>query len=150
MDSVNHCWTNVLKILFWHYIARWVLNDLVKILWWANNENNLELDFIWPAPIRKKYHGSFHVKSTRKMDTHHRFCRNVVSTYLGFFRNSLYDNFKYTCSSDSSCTTVAAFIVMLNLCVNFAKTVLFKRYGVIFLHFLSPEHTSNSSYQPVC
>ena len=26
-------------------------------------------------------YGSFHVKSTRKMDTHHRFCRNLVSTY---------------------------------------------------------------------
>ena len=26
--------------------------------------------------------GSFHVKSTRKMDPRHRFCRNLVSTYL--------------------------------------------------------------------
>ena len=31
--------------------------------------------------IRKAF-GSFHVKSTRKIDTRHRFCRNLLSTYL--------------------------------------------------------------------
>ena len=44
--------------------------------------NNYYAVAIDPAGSQFIDYGSFHVKSTHKMDTHHRFCRNLVSTYL--------------------------------------------------------------------
>ena len=64
--------------------------------------------------------GSFHVKSTRKMDTHHRFCRNLVSTYLTLSDELAWNFSPWTCMvSELQAFKISKFGRILLVCTDF-------------------------------
>ena len=64
--------------------------------------------------------GSFHVKSTRKMDTRHRFCRNLVSTYLTLSDVLVWNFSPWTCMvSELQAFKISKFGRFLLVHVNF-------------------------------